>query len=81
MKFLSGLLAGIGATVAAVFFWRKHHASADVAFGQAADSVSSWSNTAAEKVGEASSDVASTAQKAADAVSDAAAQAKSAFPQ
>ena len=80
MKFLSGLVAGIGAAVAAMFFWRKYQGSAERAFGQAADSVSSWCHTAADKVGEASSEVASTAQTAADTVSDWAEEAKRDFP-
>ena len=62
MKFLSGLLAGIGAAAGAVFFWRKYHKSVDTAVSQAADKVSSWSETAAAKTGEA-------ARQAADEVS------------
>jgi hypothetical protein len=53
MKFLSGLLAGVGVAAGAVFFWRKYHTSVDTAVSQAAGEVSSWSETAAAKTGEA----------------------------
>ena len=58
MKFSSGVFTGIGATVAAAIAWRKYHGPAEAAFGEAADSVASWSETAAEKTGEAASQAA-----------------------
>jgi PPE-repeat protein len=58
MKFSSGVFTGIGATVAATILWRKYHGPAEAAFGEAADSVAAWSETAAEQTGEAASHAA-----------------------
>jgi hypothetical protein len=65
MKLVVAVLAALAAAVAAVFFWRKHRQSASPALSRAADSVSSWTKTAAETAGDTTDKIAEKAREAA----------------
>ena len=76
MKLLA-ILAAIGATAAAVFFWRRNKQSVESVWTTAEDAVSSWSKTAADTAGEATDKITKEAAKAKSAAANATDQVES----
>jgi hypothetical protein len=67
MKWLIALLAAIGAAAVGVLFWLRKGDPEHASWHQAKDSASAWSQTAADKAGEAGDKLADAAADVADA--------------